>query len=125
MPTKNGEIMAARAVEPYANPTCSPEKWSVAESQVPIVTDHAPHTKYCRNIIVESFRRVLRVTTFLRVALFALTTWASIVLLADEFVQADGFPLRMMFHLELFRPRSSKDVRILDRELIGDRIGIQ
>ncbi len=34
----------------------------MAESHVPIVTDHAPQTKYCRNIIVESFRRVLGIT---------------------------------------------------------------
>ena len=31
-----------------------PEKPSVCPSHVPIVTDHAPHTKYCRNISVAS-----------------------------------------------------------------------
>src|SRR6478609_2470163 len=58
MPTKNGEIIAASAVVPAARPICSPEKCSVAPSHVPIVTYHAPHTKYCRNIIADSFRRV-------------------------------------------------------------------
>src|ERR1051325_3246086 len=57
MPTKKGEIIAANAVVPYAKPTSSPEKWSVAESQVPIVTDQAPQTKYWRNIIAESLSR--------------------------------------------------------------------
>src|SRR5882672_8086461 len=61
MPTKNGEIIAASAVVPAASPICSPEKCSVPPSHVPIVTYHAPHTKYCRNIIVDSFARVLGV----------------------------------------------------------------
>src|SRR5262249_36852493 len=64
MPTKNGEIIAASAVVPYASPTCSTEKRSVEESHGPIVTDHAPHTKYCKNIMVESLRRVVRITLF-------------------------------------------------------------
>ena len=50
MPTKNGEIIAASAVVPDARPICSPEKPSVWPSHVPIVTDQAPQTKYCRNI---------------------------------------------------------------------------
>src|SRR5262249_24097497 len=58
MPTKNGEIMAATAVVPAASPICSPVKCSVWPSHVPIVTYQAPPTKYCRNIIVDSFNRV-------------------------------------------------------------------
>ena len=46
MPTKNGEMIAASAVVPEARPICSPENWSVWPSQVPSVTDQAPHTKY-------------------------------------------------------------------------------
>src|SRR5947199_8083641 len=63
MPTKNGEIIAASAVVPAASPICSPEKCSVSPSHVPIVTYHAPHTKYCRNIIADSFTRVVWVIT--------------------------------------------------------------
>src|SRR5438093_9657958 len=59
MPTKNGETIAANAVVPYANPICSPEKCRVSASHVPIVTDHAPQTKYWRNIMTESFRRTV------------------------------------------------------------------
>src|SRR3954468_5899866 len=59
MPTKKGEIIAASAVVPAARPICSPEKCSVSPSHVPIVTYHAPHTKYCRNIIAESFTRTV------------------------------------------------------------------
>ena len=59
MPTKNGEIIAASAVVPAARPICSPEKCSVCPSHVPIVTYHAPQTKYCRNIIADSFTRTL------------------------------------------------------------------
>ena len=58
MPTKNGDIIAASAVVPNASPICSPENPSVCPSHVPIVTDHAPQTKYCRNIIVESLIRI-------------------------------------------------------------------
>src|SRR5438874_10148192 len=58
MPTKNGEMIAATAVVPAARPICSPENFSVSPSHVPIVTYHAPHTKYCRNIIADSFRRM-------------------------------------------------------------------
>src|SRR5215467_13651193 len=61
IPTKNGETIAATAVVPYASPICSPEKCNVCASHVPIVTDQAPHTKYCRNIMVESSNRVLSV----------------------------------------------------------------
>src|SRR3979409_2313052 len=61
MPTKNGEIIAASAVVPAARPICSPEKCSVCPSHVPIVTYHAPQTKYCRNIIADSFTRTLEV----------------------------------------------------------------
>ena len=46
IPMKNGEIIAASAVVPTASPICSPEKWSVWFSQVPIVTYHDPQTKY-------------------------------------------------------------------------------
>ena len=60
MPTKNGEIIAAIAVVPYASPICSPEKCSVCRSYVPIVTYQAPQTKYCRNIIADSFTRTAR-----------------------------------------------------------------
>src|SRR3954471_9175129 len=58
MPMKNGEIIAARAVVPAASPICSPEKCSVCPSQVPMVTYHAPHTKYWRNIRTDSLTRV-------------------------------------------------------------------
>src|SRR3954452_6243294 len=61
IPTKNGEIIAASAVVPAASPICSPEKCSVSPSQVPIVTYHAPHTKYCRNISADSLTRVVGV----------------------------------------------------------------
>ena len=61
MPTKNGEIIAASAVVPAARPICSPEKCSVWPSHVPIVTYQAPQTKYCRNIIADSFTRTLEV----------------------------------------------------------------
>src|SRR5215831_1052486 len=61
MPTKNGEMIAATAVVPAASPICSPEKRSVSPSHVPMVTYHAPHTKYCRNIMVESFVRTFAV----------------------------------------------------------------
>ena len=44
MPTKNGEIIAASAVVPYARPTSAPENRSVSPSQVPSVTYHAPQT---------------------------------------------------------------------------------
>src|SRR5215813_6946529 len=57
MPTKNGEIIAATAVVPAASPICSPEKCNVSPSHVPIVTYHAPQTKYWRNIIADSFNR--------------------------------------------------------------------
>src|SRR5262245_9122361 len=57
IPTKNGEIIAASAVVPAASPICSPEKCRVCPSHVPIVTYHAPQTKYCRNIIADSFKR--------------------------------------------------------------------
>src|SRR5712671_3471627 len=63
MPTKNGEIIAASAVVPYARPICWPEKCSVSPSQVPMVTYHAPHTKYSRNIMADSFARTLPVMT--------------------------------------------------------------
>ena len=59
MPTKNGEIIAANAVVPATRPICSPLKPSVCPSQVPSVTDHAPQTKYCRNISADSLRRTL------------------------------------------------------------------
>src|SRR5262245_19885130 len=59
MPTKNGEIIAATAVVPAARPICAPEKRNVEPSHVPIVTYQAPQMKYCRNIMVESFIRVL------------------------------------------------------------------
>ena len=58
MPTKNGEIIAASAVVPAASPICSPEKCNVCPSHVPMVTYHAPQTKYWRNISTESFTRV-------------------------------------------------------------------
>src|SRR5579872_1469259 len=58
MPTKNGEIIAASAVVPAASPICSPEKCSVDPSHVPIVTYHAPQTKYCRNMSADSLTRV-------------------------------------------------------------------
>src|SRR5471030_1230656 len=67
MPTKNGEIIAASAVVPAASPICSPEKCSVEPSHVPIVTYHAPHTKYCRNIIADSLTRTDRVMDARRV----------------------------------------------------------
>src|SRR5262245_30219624 len=61
IPTKNGEIIAATAVVPKARPICSPEKRSVSPSHVPIVTDHAPQTKYCRNIMEDSLSRTVEV----------------------------------------------------------------
>src|SRR6185312_13977569 len=57
MPTKNGEIIAAMAVAPYASPTCVPSNLSDVPRYVPMVTNHAPQTKYSRNIIVESLAR--------------------------------------------------------------------
>src|SRR4029453_15595374 len=63
IPTKNGEIIAASAVVPAARPICSPEKPSVWPSHVPIVTDQAPHTKYCRNISRDNLIRTLSVTS--------------------------------------------------------------
>src|SRR5690242_2093513 len=62
MPTKNGAIMAAIAAVPNAAPMKLSEKIRVPsefwaeERYVLSVTNHAPHTKYCRNIITE--RRV-------------------------------------------------------------------
>src|SRR5262249_37021791 len=72
MPTKNGEMIAATAVVPAASPICSPEKCSVDPSQVPMVTYHAPHTKYCRNIRVDSFTRVVAVMGTVRVRGFGI-----------------------------------------------------
>src|SRR5712691_11460166 len=69
MPRKNGEIMAASAVVPAASPICSPEKCSVSPSHVPIVTYHAPQTKYCRNIIADNFARVDTVIVYVPSAL--------------------------------------------------------
>ena len=51
---KNGETIAAIAVAPYAAPTSFPLKCSVWPRYVAIVTNHAPQTKYWRNIITES-----------------------------------------------------------------------
>src|SRR5438128_5812321 len=65
MPTKNGELIAPTAVVPNASPICSPEKCSVPPSHVPIVTYHAPHTKYCRNISADSFSRTVEFMTAL------------------------------------------------------------
>ena len=56
IPTKNGDTSAAMAVAPYASPTCGAVKFSVCDRYVPIVTNHAPHTKYCRNIIDHQLR---------------------------------------------------------------------
>src|SRR4029453_4785805 len=58
-PTKNGDTIAATAVVPNARPICWPENFSVCPSHVPIVTDHAPQTKYWRNISVASFSQVV------------------------------------------------------------------
>ena len=66
MPTKNGEIIAARAVVPATSPICSPEKPSVCPSHVPSVTDQAPQTKYCRNISTDSFSRTAMDIMWLR-----------------------------------------------------------
>ena len=67
IPTKNGEIIAASAVVPNASPIWSSEKCSVWPSHVPMVTYHAPQTKYWRNIRAESFTRVVAVMfAFLR-----------------------------------------------------------
>ena len=55
---KKGEIIAASAVVPNANPICSPEKCSVWPSHVPIVTYHDPQTKYWRNMSTDSLTRV-------------------------------------------------------------------
>ena len=54
MPTKNGDTIAASAVVPYAAPLSVPEKFSVFNRYVPIVTYHAPQMKNSRNIITES-----------------------------------------------------------------------
>src|SRR3954454_20583897 len=62
MPTKNGAIIAAIAAVPNAGPMKLSEKIRVpsevcAEDRYVLsVTNPAPHTKYCRNIITE--RRV-------------------------------------------------------------------
>ncbi len=61
MPMKNGDAIAAIAVAPYALPICASVKCSVLPRYVPIVTYHAPQTKYCRNIIADSFTRTLEV----------------------------------------------------------------
>ena len=59
MPTKNGDTIAASAVVLYARPLCCPENFSVCSRYVPIVTYHAPQTKYSRNIIAESLIRIV------------------------------------------------------------------
>ena len=56
MPMKNGLTIAAIAIAPYALPICVSVKCSVWPRYVPIVTNHAPQTKYWRNIMTE--RRV-------------------------------------------------------------------
>src|SRR4051812_44953383 len=62
MPTKNGAIIAAIAAVPNAAPMKLSEKIRVPsgfwaeERYVLSVTNHPPHTKYCRNIITD--RRV-------------------------------------------------------------------
>src|SRR5690554_1125050 len=58
MPTKNGEIIAAIAVLPYASPICPPSNRSPWPRYVPIVTNHAPQTKYWRNIMADSLTRM-------------------------------------------------------------------
>ena len=57
-PMKNGDTMAAMAVVAYAQPICGPVKCRVVPRYVPIVTNHEPQMKYCRNIIAESRTRV-------------------------------------------------------------------
>ena len=59
MPTKNGDTIAASAVVLYARPLCCPENFSVCSRYVPIVTYHAPQTKYSRNIITDSLIRIV------------------------------------------------------------------
>ncbi len=59
IPTKNGEIIAASAVAPYARPIWVPENLRVWPRYVPMVTNQAPQTKYCKNIMAESFTRTL------------------------------------------------------------------
>jgi hypothetical protein len=59
IPMKKGDTSAAIAVAPYASPTCCAVKFSVCERYVPIVTNHAPQTKYCRNIMAASFTRMV------------------------------------------------------------------
>src|SRR5690606_32741909 len=58
MPTKNGEIIAAIAVLPYASPICPPSNRNPWPRYVPIVTNHAPQTKYWRNIMADSLTRM-------------------------------------------------------------------
>src|SRR6476619_6992804 len=62
MPTKNGAIIAAIAAVPNAAPMNWSEKMRAPVASLAVdryvlsVTNQAPHTKYCRNIITE--RRV-------------------------------------------------------------------
>src|SRR5688572_16013657 len=58
-PTKNGEIIAATAVLPYARPICVASNRSVCPRYVPRVANHAPQMKYWRNIIAETRTRTL------------------------------------------------------------------
>src|SRR5665213_4023953 len=58
IPTKNGDIIAAIPMLPYARPACPPLNLSVSMKYVPAVTYQAPYTKYSRNIITDSLARV-------------------------------------------------------------------
>jgi hypothetical protein len=59
MPTKNGVIIAATAVLPYARPIWVPSNPRVVPRYVPRVTNQAPQMKYWRNIIPRSLDRML------------------------------------------------------------------
>jgi hypothetical protein len=59
MPTKNGDRMAASAVELYANPICCPVKFKVPPRYGPIVTYQELQMKYWKNIIRERRKRKL------------------------------------------------------------------
>jgi hypothetical protein len=58
IPMKNGDIIAAIPMLPYARPTRDPLNLRFSVRYVPAVTYHAPYTKYSRNIITESLARV-------------------------------------------------------------------
>jgi hypothetical protein len=70
MPTRNGATIAPHGIVLYASALWVAEKLRPCTRYVPMVTNHAPHTKNCRNIIADSFPRTAgdRVGLILRTA---------------------------------------------------------